>query len=420
MAATRVFKPKAGINQLPETHAGLNFAVSPSWTTLAMVDYERNIRLWDVESGGETLTLSGHDGLVNGVAFSPNGLWLASGSRDKTIKLWNAATGEPVRTLAGHRDLVGWVVFSPDGTKLASTSPDKTLRIWSVESGNVLQVKEYASAVASPQFSPDGNSIAVAGLTDRTVHIHRLAEGAEAIVLRGHKDFVSSIAYSPDGTKIASGSWDKSVMIWDTTTGQLLKRLGDHRAGVTNISFSPDGQLLAVGTQDGALQLWDLDSSSLKLKISALARFSISGLTFSPDGKTLAMTSGTTVSFWDLTPSGLKEAAEKGKRLAEQRRAAFAKFDCEQVAVLNDLVSGRPEHAQCEFEKALSSDDPQQLYSAAREQLLRINPHRAKRLLEKIIENHPSYARLAKSEMQNEFFWRNIKPAELWKDQKLD
>jgi WD40 repeat protein len=90
------------------------------------------IKLWDVASGREVRSLTGHTNWVYSVAFSPDGRLLASGSADETIKLWEVASGSEVRTLSGHTNTVYSVAFSPDGRLLASGSGDATIKLWDI------------------------------------------------------------------------------------------------------------------------------------------------------------------------------------------------------------------------------------------------------------------------------------------------
>ena len=100
-------------------------AFSPDGTRLATASGDKTAKVWDVASGREVRTLSGHTDAVYGVAFSPDGTRLATASWDKTAKVWDVASGREVRTLSGHTDAVYGVAFSPDGTRLATASWDK-------------------------------------------------------------------------------------------------------------------------------------------------------------------------------------------------------------------------------------------------------------------------------------------------------
>src|SRR5207302_361987 len=93
------------------------------------------VKVWDAQTGQETLTLRGHTGPVYSVCLSPDGKRLASASQDQTVKVWDAQTGQETLTLKGHTHRVTSVAFSPDGKRLASASEDKTVRVWDAQSG---------------------------------------------------------------------------------------------------------------------------------------------------------------------------------------------------------------------------------------------------------------------------------------------
>ena len=90
-------------------------------------------RIWELDTGREMLTLSGHKDWVKRVAFSPNGKWVATASADHTTKLWDAATGDEISTIE-HTGIVNCVAFSPNGTQLATADQDNTIRLWEVQS----------------------------------------------------------------------------------------------------------------------------------------------------------------------------------------------------------------------------------------------------------------------------------------------
>lgn len=128
--------PILGDETILPNGGGVNsIAFSPDGRILAAGNSDRRVKLWDVATGQEVRTFSGHAGGVYGIVFAPDGMILASASWDKTVKLWDVATGQEMRTLSGHTEYVSSVVFAPDGKTLASGSRDTTVKLWNVVTG---------------------------------------------------------------------------------------------------------------------------------------------------------------------------------------------------------------------------------------------------------------------------------------------
>ncbi len=111
---------------------------SPNGKMFASGSKDKSIKLWDVETHREIVTLHGHSGPINSVNFSPDGKMFASGSKDKTIKLWDVATHSEITTLRGHSEPVRSVNFNPDGKMLASGSSDGEIRFWNLDLDDLL------------------------------------------------------------------------------------------------------------------------------------------------------------------------------------------------------------------------------------------------------------------------------------------
>ena len=139
---------------------------------------------------------------------------------------------------------------------------DNTVRLWDAITGGHLTNahRAYVYSVRSVAFSPDGGTLA-SGSADGTVRLWDAITGAPLKTLAGHTDSVYSVAFSPDGRTLASGSDDDTVRLWDAITGAPLKTLTGHTNWVYSVAFSPDGLTLASGSGDGTLLLWDIAPS---------------------------------------------------------------------------------------------------------------------------------------------------------------
>ncbi|KAK0731983.1 HET-R [Lasiosphaeris hirsuta] len=158
----------------------------------------------------------------------------------------------------------------------------------------------HRDSVLSVTFSPDGQRLA-SGSGDNTIKIWDTASGQCLQTLEGHHDWVWSVTFSPDGQRLASGSVDNTIKIWDTASGQCLQTLKGHRDWVRSVTFSPDGQRLASGSVDNTIKIWDTASGQCLQTLEG-HRYSVLSVTFSPDGQRLASGSGdNTIKIWDTT-----------------------------------------------------------------------------------------------------------------------
>ena len=346
---------------------GGSVVFSPDGNTIAAGDVE--IRLWDIRTGTLIHTLEGHSS-VDSIAFSPDGSTIASGGGwyDGTVRLWDAASGALRQTFTGTTVAPYSIAFSPNGRRItANRDAEGAALFWNVSTGELLplQIKLTAPVdlrgshvavspngrtvaigrhdtvwlrslwagtaihntirsgyINSIAFSPDGNTIATSD--EETVQLWDVSTGTltrdwnlytESLIgtLTGHTDWISSVAFSPDGNTIAAGS-HRNFRLWDAATGALQHQYprtpNDPWIWVNSVAFSPDGNTVATGGDSiihsfipgGYAHLWDVRTGALKQTLTGHTA-TVFSVAFSPDGNTIATGSeppDNTIRLWDV------------------------------------------------------------------------------------------------------------------------
>ena len=270
---------------------------SPDGTRLATAGEDGLTRLWDTSTAKLTTQCRGHSRKVLSVSFRPDGRRLVTTSADGTVRQWDSTTGREVEAAYDrHTGEVVTAAYSPDGKSVASGGTDRTIRVWEASNRrDVAVLHGHTGFVSDLAFSADGLRLASTSqfgrfqyASDDTVRLWEVSQHADGPVLRGHTSYVYPVALSPDGRWIASGSWDNTVRLWDAMTGESCAIL-PHPGSVRALAFGPDSSWLVSGCHlDRSLWIWKVATAQLEKKFKGPGSNFVQALAVSSDGARIA------------------------------------------------------------------------------------------------------------------------------------
>jgi WD40 repeat protein len=252
----------------PQLYSTLCVDFSPDGRTLAIgtaLDDETNyLVLWDIALKKPIHTLS-HKTSISEAVFSPDGKTLATQTLNpKILKLWEVATWQELISLEGYGAYYGAVAFSPpDGSMLAvPNNNDLAVTLWdtsALRDGRkdtpLATFTGHSQQINAVAFSHDG-AILASGSSDTTIILWDLATHQKIKTMTGHTSRVHCLAFSPDGRTLASGGNDGTVRLWNLVIKEQVAVLEGHGSTIWDVAFSPDGHTLASSSFDGTIKLW--------------------------------------------------------------------------------------------------------------------------------------------------------------------
>ena len=276
---------------------------NPNGQTFASTGKDKSILLWDMSTGTQR-RLSGHTARYskNILRFSNDGKTLASGNKD-TIILWDTKTGEHKDAITGLPDYIADFSFSTDGSTIVSITWDGVVSVADVKTGILKKsfTVKMTEGVFCVGFSPDRNLVAI-GSRDGIIYLVDVTKGELLRKLTGHSYDVQRIAFSPDGTMLASASYvDETVRIWNTNTGEQIRISAEQTGDFFGLVYSPEGNILASsGSGDGTIRFWDANTGKQKHVITGHTDF-VSSTVLHPDGRHIVCGyEDGTIRYWDF------------------------------------------------------------------------------------------------------------------------
>ena len=338
--------------------AVVGLAVSKDGKWIASGSADQKIMIWDAKTYQVKKILEGHKGQVTTLDFSPDTKWLVSGSTDKTLRLWSVEEGKEIKNFntefsqgiyqakfspSGKQiGVVSWefkqgfgvqgfakildteagilirridtdvkpatsIDFTPDGKKIITGTWNFVVRQHDIGTGATIDLHDlsklpYYTAIQSVAYSRDGSMIIESGKDDRI----RLMDAEGKLIKQiepweGHRHWINSVRFSPDGQYFASASEDGLLMVWNTKSTERIFTFKGHTAGLNQLEWHPDGKRIITSSSDGTLKVWDITQPGERVFTVADNETGPWYAPVTPDGKKMVSASSTrALSVWNL------------------------------------------------------------------------------------------------------------------------
>lgn len=282
----------------------ISLALNGDGTVLVAGSIDHPTTFYNTGDGSELRQVSGHFSCTFDLAFRADGKQLLSCGDDCQLRLWSLEDGTELRRFHTDDSPTRALAFSPNGRLLATAPSYGGLRVWDVRSGRHFFFHQDFPEIRAMTFIP-GTAILCIGCANTNVYRYDFVTDMDLPALKGHTGPISSLAVSPDGTMLASGSWDRTVRIWDLKTGECKQVIeahkipeGSHAIAVTALAFSASNKLVASGGGDNMMYIWRVETG--EQLFSAVHDAPVSGTFFTDAGNIYTCDTQGNVHLWDL------------------------------------------------------------------------------------------------------------------------
>ena len=305
--------PQSNLERPGETPPETRLTVlSPDGALLVTATIAGQVAVLELQSGETLASWTAHDGTVNDIVFLPalaespeTPARIATAGADGEVRIWNVRTGAPLGNLIASAEPVRSLAALIDGHSLVTGLDDGTTTVWDMAATAPQSFAPAGTSVPTTMaLSADGTQLATAGIVhdQPAVTVHDTETGEVTYVVLGHSGEVLAVAFSPDGTRLVTGSADKTARVWDLTFPRLpeLARFTEHEAQVTAVAFNSDGTQVISGSTNNSLKLWNV-ADAAQVQDFAGHTAAVVGVAFLQNNQPLSVSADKTLRSWNAT-----------------------------------------------------------------------------------------------------------------------